>query len=353
MKIKSKIDIRALSSKELESFFLDIGEPLYRVKQVEKWLWQKGISSFDQMKNISKFTRKILEENFVINNIKVEYHQKSKDGTIKNSIRLFDGLKIESVLIPTENRITACISSQVGCSLDCKFCATSRLKRLRNLNPDEIFDQVLLINMQAKKYYNKSLTNIVFMGMGEPLMNYNNVVKAINKISAVDGLGISLKKITLSTSGIPKMIKKLADDKVKFQLAVSLHSARQSIREKIMPFTVNFPLNELKDSLEYWYSKTKKRVTYEYIIWKDINDKDEDIKSLVEFCSYIPSKVNFIEYNNIGSDDFLSVSYNKILSYQDALKRANITSTIRKSRGEDISAACGQLANNISRNSKY
>ena len=345
MKSQIKQDIRALSLEELISFFETIGEKAFRAKQTYNWLWKKNVFSFSEMTNISKTTRLILEKEFIINNILIDIQQKSKDGTIKNSVKLHDGLLVESVLIPTKKRITACISSQVGCSLDCTFCATSLLKRMRNLNPDEIYDQVVAINKQSIFYYKRSLTNIVFMGMGEPLMNYKNVLLAIKKITEPESLGMSPRRITLSTSGIPKMIKKLADDRVKFGLAISLHSARQSIREEIMPFAKNFPLDDLMDSLLYWYKKTKKIITFEYVIWNGINDEYEDIISLINFCNQIPSKVNLIQYNSIGNSKFIQASNEKINEYKNALEKANIIVTIRRSRGEDIDAACGQLAN--------
>lgn len=347
MKSLVKQDIRALSLEEMESFFDSIKEKKFKAKQVYNWLWQKSVFSFSEMTNVSKTTRLVLENKFVINNISIDLQQKSKDGTIKNSVKLHDGLIVESVLIPSNKRITACVSSQVGCSLDCSFCATSLLKRMRNLNPDEIFDQVVSINKQSNFYYDRPLTNIVFMGMGEPLMNYKNILLAIKKITEPEGLGISPKRIILSTSGIPKMIKKLADDKVKFGLAISLHSARQKIREKIMPFTSNFPLEDLIDSLHYWHEKTNKLVTYEYVIWKGINDQKEDIDSLIKFCYKVPSKVNIIKYNSIGDSRFIQASQSKVSQYKDALEKANITVTIRSSRGEDIDAACGQLANKV------
>ena len=238
------------------------------------------------MTNISKEMREHLDTNFVINHIKVDHMQKSKDGTIKNAVKLFDGLTVESVLIPTGTRTTACVSSQVGCSLNCSFCATARLKRMRNLNPDEIYDQVVAIDKESRLYHNRPLSNIVYMGMGEPLMNYNNVLASIEKITSDEGLGMSPKRITVSTSGVPKMIKKLADDEVKFHLAVSLHSAIQEKREQIMPFAKSFTLSDLQESLEYWYEKTNRRITYEYIVWDKINDEWEDIIALIKFCKY-------------------------------------------------------------------
>lgn len=247
----------------------------FRGNQVYEWLWRKGAHSFEDMTNISKETRKMLHDNFVINHIEVDQMQKSKDGTIKNAIKLHDGMIVESVLIPTENRSTACVSSQVGCSLDCNFCATARLKRMRNLNPDEIYDQVVAIDQQSRLYRNHKLSNIVFMGMGEPLLNYNNVLKSIDKITSDEGLGMSPRRITVSTVGIPKMIKKLADDEVKFNLAVSLHSAIDEVRSRMMPINEKSNLATLLESLQYWYDKTKRRITFEYVIWKDINDKQK------------------------------------------------------------------------------
>ena len=345
--MKNKNDIRSLTLDELTSFFQKNSLPSYKAKQVYEWLWKKSCLSFDEMTNISLETRKLLKNKFVINHINIDRFQKSNDGTIKNAIALFDDLFVESVLIPTKNRTTACVSSQVGCSLDCEFCATSKMDRIRNLNPDEIYDQVATINSQSLNYYGKPLSNIVFMGMGEPLLNYNNVIEGIKKITSKDGLGMSPKRITVSTSGISKMIIKMADDNVKFNLAVSLHSAIEKTRNEIMPFTKKFPLNDLKQAIKHWYSKTKKIVTYEYIVWNNINDDDEHINALVDFCKFSPSKVNLIEYNSTENSLFNSASENIIDRYIDALEKNKIPVTIRKSRGKDIDAACGQLANKL------
>ena len=345
--MKNKNDIRSLTLEELTSFFQKNSLPSYKAKQVYEWLWKKSCLSFDEMTNISLETRKLLKNKFVINHINIDRFQKSNDGTIKNAIALFDDLFVESVLIPTKNRTTACVSSQVGCSLDCEFCATSKMDRIRNLNPDEIYDQVATINSQSLNYYGKPLSNIVFMGMGEPLLNYNNVIEGIKKITSKNGLGMSPKRITVSTSGISKMIIKMADDNVKFNLAVSLHSAIEKTRNEIMPFTKKFPLNDLKQAIKHWYSKTKKIVTYEYIVWNNINDDDEHINALVDFCKFSPSKVNLIEYNSTENSLFNSASDNIIDRYIDALEKNKIPVTIRKSRGKDIDAACGQLANKL------
>lgn len=340
-----KKDIRALSKEQLREFFVSQGDKAFRGNQVYEWLWQKSAHSFDGMTNISKETRAMLEANFVINHIKVDQMQRSNDGTIKNAVRLHDGLVVESVLIPTATRTTACVSSQVGCSLDCKFCATARLKRMRNLNPDEIYDQVVAIDNESRLYFDRPLSNIVFMGMGEPLMNYNNVLKSIEKITSKDGLGMSPKRITVSTSGVPKMIKKMADDNVRFNLAVSLHSAIDEIRTSIMPFNSTFPLKDLRESLQYWYAKTKNRITYEYVVWQGINDTEKDVQALVDFCRFAPSKVNLIEYNPIDDGEFQQATDDAIDLYKTTLEENGITVTIRRSRGKDIDAACGQLAN--------
>ena len=343
----SKKDIRSLSKEQLREFFVSNGDKAFRGNQVFEWLWQKSVHSFDTMTNLTLATRNLLEENFVINHIKVDQMQRSEDGTIKNAVRLHDNNIVESVLIPTNTRTTACVSSQVGCSLDCKFCATARLKRMRNLNPDEIYDQVVVIDQQSRFYHNRPLSNIVFMGMGEPLMNYNNVLKAIEKITSKEGLGMSPRRITLSTSGVPKMIKKMADDEVKFNLAVSLHSAIDDIRASIMPFNKTFPLSDLRESLEYWYKKTKKAMTYEYVVWRGINDNQKSIDALINFCKYVPSKVNLIEYNPIDDGQFQQASQEAINLYVTQLERNKITVTVRRSRGKDIDAACGQLANKV------
>jgi 23S rRNA (adenine2503-C2)-methyltransferase len=345
MKPETKKDIRSLSLEDLRFFFTENHDQAFRGNQVYQWLWQKGIHNFEGMTNLSKSTRSLLETHFVINHIDIDQQQKSNDGTIKNAVKLHDNLVVESVLIPTATRTTACVSSQVGCSLDCKFCATAKIKRMRNLNADEIYDQVVAMDQQSRLYFDRPLSNIVFMGMGEPLMNYKNLINAIDKITQSEGLGMSPSRITVSTSGIPKMMMKMADDQVRFGLAVSLHSARQELRQQLMPFAEKFPLNDLADAIKYWHEKTAKPVTYEYVVWKGINDGDEDINALVDFCKISPCKVNLIEYNPIGDDQFLQADKDRIQAYESALEAERITVTVRRSRGKDIDAACGQLAN--------
>ena len=343
-----KQDIRALTKEQLRDFFIENKDKAFRGNQVYEWLWHKAAYSFSDMTNLSKETRAMLDENFVINHIEVDQMQRSNDGTIKNAIRLHDDLIVESVLIPTETRTTACISSQVGCSLDCNFCATARLKKMRNLNPDEIYDQVVAIDKQSRLYHNHKLSNIVFMGMGEPLLNYKNVLEGIEKIISDEGLRMSPKRITLSTVGIPKMIRKLADDEVKFNLAVSLHSAIDEIRSKMMPINEKSNLVELLESLQYWYGKTKKIITFEYVVWKGINDTQKDVNALVDYCKKVPSKVNLIEYNTIDDGAFQQALPKAVEMYVKTLEANHIVVNVRRSRGKDIDAACGQLANKTS-----
>ncbi|WP_305981766.1 23S rRNA (adenine(2503)-C(2))-methyltransferase RlmN [Roseivirga thermotolerans] len=340
-----KQDIRKLSLEEIQDFFVSIGEKPFRAKQVYEWLWKKSAKDFDQMTNISLSIRELLKERFEIKHIKVDQMQRSADGTIKNAVKLHDDLIVESVLIPTETRITACISSQVGCSLDCNFCATARLKRMRNLSADEIYDQVVAIKEEGELYFDRPLTNIVYMGMGEPLLNYKNVLESIEKITSPEGLGMSPRRITLSTVGIPKMIKQLADDEVRFNLAVSLHSAIDETRTRMMPINEKSNLAELAESLQYWYSKTKRKLTFEYVVWKNINDDEKHARALAKYCGKVASKVNIIEYNPIDDGEFQQADPASLDMYKRILEEKGIVVNVRRSRGKDIDAACGQLAN--------
>src|SRR5687768_14154327 len=327
---RSKRDIRKLKLDELIEFFQQHGEKPFRAKQVYEWLWNKSAKNFEQMTNLSVALRDLLKEHFTINHIKVDHMQRSADGTIKNAVTLFDGMVVESVLIPTEKRITACVSSQVGCSLACKFCATAKLKRQRNLSPDEIYDQVVAIKEQAELFFNRPLTNIVFMGMGEPLLNYTNVITAIEKITSQQGLNMASKRLTVSTVGIAKMIMKMADDGVKFNLAVSLHSALNHVRSSIMPINDSNSLEELGEALKYWYKKTKRKVTYEYVVWRGINDTEEHAQALLKFGKLIPCKVNLIEYNPIDDGEFQQADEKALMMYMDLLEMNGITTRIGK-----------------------
>lgn len=339
-----KSDIRALSLSQLQEAFIAMGEQKFRAKQVYEWLWMKSARSFEEMTNLSKDLRKKLDEQFAINAVKVLKAQKSNDGTIKDAFQLYDNNIVEGVLIPTTERMTACVSSQVGCSLTCKFCATGYMDRKRNLNADEIYDQVVLINQQAMQNYNIPLTNIVYMGMGEPLLNYANVLKSIDRITAEDGLNMSYKRITVSTAGIAKMIKKLGDDEVKFNLALSLHAANDVKRNEIMPINESNSLEALADALKYYYEKTENEVTYEYIIFNGVNDEIQDARELLAFTKHIPCKVNIIEYNPIAMADYLNAKVDKVEAFAEFLRKNGVITNVRRSRGKDIDAACGQLA---------
>lgn len=345
MEHKSKKDIRSLELDELKAYFVSIEEKPFRATQVYDWLWNKCAHSFEEMSNLSKTTREKLEENFVIHAVKIDHSQVSKDRTIKNAFRLHDNHLIEGVLIPTERRMTACVSSQVGCSLTCKFCATGKLERIRNLNADEIFDQVAIIAKQALENYQIPLSNIVYMGMGEPLLNYANVLKSIEHITSQQGLGMAHRRITVSTAGIAKMIRKLGDDQVKFNLALSLHAANDKKRDQIMPINEHNNLEVLEEALNYFCNKTNSEVTFEYIVFNNFNDTLEDAKELERFCKKVPSKVNLIEYNPIDGGSFINTTEDKLEKFRDYLWHRGIQVNLRRSRGKDIDAACGQLAN--------
>ena len=342
-----KKNIRTLTLDELKDFFKEKDMPTFRAKQVYEWLWKKSVFSFEEMRNVSKETIQLLNEHFVILHAKITESQRSADRTIKSAFRLYDNNNVEGVLIPTKSRMTACISSQVGCSLTCKFCATGKLDRLRNLNADEIYDQVFMLNEQALSYYNQKLSNIVYMGMGEPLLNYRNVLESIEKITSTDGLGMSPKRITVSTAGIAKLIKKLGDDEVKFNLALSLHAANDKKRDYIMPINEHNCLEALKEAVIYFYEKTKTRITYEYIIFKDFNDEISDAQELASFAKITPCKINVIEYNPIDDGEFQQAKREKVDAFVNLLESKNLIVNVRRSRGKDIDAACGQLANKL------
>lgn len=338
------VDIRSLSLAQLKEALVQIGEQGFRAKQIYEWLWQKSCTDFDQMSNLSKPLREHLKSHFSIHAVQVKESQISIDKTIKSSFTLYDGNIIEGVLIPADDRMTACVSSQVGCSLTCKFCATGYMDRKRNLNADEIYDQVVLISKQAEEHYDHALTNIVYMGMGEPLLNYSNMMKSIERITSADGLNMAAKRITVSTAGIAKMIKKLGDDEVRFNLALSLHAANDKKRNEIMPINEQNSLAALADALKYFYAKTKSPITFEYIVFHHFNDELQDAKELVKFCKNVPCKVNIIEYNPISLADFVNADADKIEDFANYLRSQGVITNVRRSRGKDIDAACGQLA---------
>jgi 23S rRNA (adenine2503-C2)-methyltransferase len=339
-------NIRHLSLEELSSYFEQIGEKKFRAKQVYEWIWLKHAQSVEAMTNLSKELRAKLNEHFTLPALAVDATQYSADGTIKSRFKTADNHLVEGVLIPTENRHTACVSSQIGCSLSCKFCATGYMERKRNLNYDEIYDEVVLINEQTERVYNKKLSNIVFMGMGEPLLNYKNVLKAIEKITSPDGLGMSPRRITVSTAGVAKMIKQLGDDKVRFNLALSLHAANDVKRNEIMPINENNNIKALIEALNYFYKETGNEITLEYILFQNFNDSLKDADELIKIYRQIPADlVNIIEYNPIDAAKFLKPDEETVEKFMNHLSKNRVNARLRRSRGKDIDAACGQLAN--------
>lgn len=343
----TKKNIRELKLEELIDFLKNQNIPSYRAKQIHEWLWKKRAINFNEMTSLSLSLRELLEQNFCLNAVKIHKAERSSDGTIKYSLKLHDNKLVEGVLIPSKKRLTACISSQVGCSLSCTFCATGTLKLERNLNYAEIYDQIFILNEEALLNFGKPLSNIVYMGMGEPLLNYENLLKSIELVSSKTGLSMSPKRITVSTAGIAKMIKKLADDDVRFNLAISLHTSDDKKREEIMPINKSINLEELKESIKYFFEKTGTRITYEYILFKDINDSLDDAHELVKFCKSTPCKVNLIEYNSVDNIPFQKASNNKTEKFINFLNEKNVIVNLRRSKGKDINAACGQLVNKL------
>jgi 23S rRNA (adenine2503-C2)-methyltransferase len=342
--LEKKVAIRNLSFEQLKAEMLAAGEPAFRAKQVYEWIWKKAARSFDAMGNVPKTTREWLSEKFSLQIVTTAEAQYSSDRTIKSSFQLHDNNLVEGVLIPTRERVTACVSSQVGCSLTCSFCATGYMDRKRNLESFEIYDQVVLIRDQAQEKYGQALTNIVYMGMGEPLLNYANVLKSIEQITSSEGLGMSPRRITVSTAGIAKMIQKLGDDQVKFNLALSLHAANDTKRNQIMPINESNTLQALKAALLYFFEKTGNEITLEYIVFNKFNDTIEDARELYEFAKGIPCKINLIEYNPIAQSSFVNAEADAIAKFSAFLESKRMIVNIRRSRGRDIDAACGQLA---------
>ncbi|RYY39542.1 MAG: 23S rRNA (adenine(2503)-C(2))-methyltransferase RlmN [Chitinophagaceae bacterium] len=339
-------NIRELSLDELTQYFEVMGEPKFRAKQVWEWLWAKQAHSFSAMTNLSKELRQKLGEHFTLPVLTIDATQQSSDGTVKSRFRTHEGHLCEGVLIPTEERFTACVSSQIGCSLACKFCATGYIDRKRNIDFDEIYDEVVLLNQQSERIYGHKLTNIVFMGMGEPLLNYKNVLRAIERITAPDGLGMSPRRITVSTAGVAKAIRQLGDDKVKFKLALSLHAPNDAKRNEIMNINASNDLQSLVDALNYFYQQTKNEITLEYILFKDFNDSQKDAEELVKLYRRIPADlVNIIEYNPIDLAKFEKPTEEMTDAFMGYLAKNRVNARLRRSRGKDIDAACGQLAN--------
>lgn len=345
----SKIELKGLTENELETFFINLNEPKFRAKQLFNWLYNHQISNFELMDNFPKALRSKLAEIAEINSLDIVDIKSSGDYfTKKLLLKTYDNRFIESVLIPGEERNTLCISTQVGCPLDCKFCATGVMGYKRNLTAGEIIDQYIIA---CRTFGKDTITNIVYMGMGEPLLNYENTLKSLDILTNEKSVGISRNRITLSTAGIPNKIKALADSGIKVKLALSLHSTFNDIRTLIMPINKKYPLEVLIDALKYYTNKLKSRITYEYTMLKGINDREEDIKGLARICSQLPSKINIIPFNSIKHIEPNGISatleptpFEEIEIFANKLREKNITVMLRDTRGNDIAAACGQLA---------
>ena len=344
------MDLRSLSLPDLEAALAAWGEPRFRAKQVYEWLWAKSVADPEAMTNLSKDLRRRLQEAFSNHTLAEDTVQHSADGTIKTRWRTHDGHRIESVLIPVpeDERFTVCVSTQVGCSLTCSFCATGRMGRKRNLEAYEIVDQVTGVNRQCIEAFGRPVTNVVYMGMGEPLLNYANTMESIARLTTPPplGLGMAARRLTVSTAGIAKMIRKLADDGFRSNLALSLHAADDAKRNEIMPINETNHLEALMEALEYFYRKTKARISFEYIAFERFNDSREDAEKLVRLCRRkFPVRVNIIEYNPIDGAPFTKSGEERLNAFAAYLANHGVTVTVRRSRGKDIDAACGQLAN--------
>ena len=337
---KLRPDIRSLSKLQIEDFFSLNNKPKFRANQVYEWLWKHRVLDFNLMTSLSMDDRLLLDSTFSINSLTLHDYKSSLDGTVKFLFQLNQNKVVEGVLIPHRNRYTACISSQAGCSLACTFCATGKLKLYKNLSAGEIYDQVFLINEFSLRKFNKPITNIVYMGMGEPFLNSTNVLNSISHITSKQGLNISAKRITVSTAGIVKIIKRIADLNPKFNLAISLHSANDKVRTKIMEINKSNSLKDLAIAIDYFYHKTKIKPTYEYILLNGINDSIQDAKDLIDFCKKTPSKVNLIEYNQVANIPYQKSSKRSTKIFMDLLEKNKILVKFRRSRGEDIGAAC-------------
>ncbi len=350
-----KANIKLLTGEQLDEYLKSIGEPPFRAKQISKWLWQKGAESFGQMTDLSKKLRARLEEDFYLPVVKIHnYQQSAIDKSVKYTFLLEDNRIVEGVLIPSRSseRVTACISTQVGCPLGCKFCATGTMGLKRNLEWYEIYDHLFLLNRESERIFGRKLTNVVVMGMGEPLLNLDNTLRALEMVTSKQGLGMSPQRITLSTVGIVKELYRLAGYLPKFNIAVSLHSAIDEVRSQIMPVNKSNPLPELIKALKYFHRKTGKRFTFEYLMLNGVNDSIKDAKALAEFTKNFPSKINLIEYNETPGSPFRKSPPERVEAFRHFLEKRNLVVTVRRSKGSDIAAACGQLVSITEKNRK-
>ncbi|MBZ0178675.1 MAG: 23S rRNA (adenine(2503)-C(2))-methyltransferase RlmN [Melioribacteraceae bacterium] len=348
MNSKKKI-LKGLSLEELQETLTEIGEKKFRASQIFNWMYNKHVTSFEQMSNLSKDFRQKLNDNFSLLTLtNVTVNQSKTTKTQKFLFETYDNRKIESVIIPDGDRITLCLSTQVGCPLDCKFCATGLMGYKRNLSAGEIVDQYILTSLEIPP---QKITNIVYMGMGEPLLNYQGTLNSLKIFTDEKSTGLSRQKITVSTAGIPHRIVDLADSGLRVKLALSLHSCFDEIRNQIMPINEKYSLKELKETIRYYSEQTKTRITFEYTMLKGINDRDEDIKAITKLCRSIPSKINIIPFNSIKhmapdgiSAELEPTEMKRINQFADELRKNNVTVMLRDTQGDDIAAACGQLA---------
>ena len=342
-----KESIHAVTPERLKERLSGLGHPAYRADQVLEWVYAKRVDGFAAMTNLPAALRASLEEHFVFHALETVRVLGAEDITRKYLFRLSDGAMVESVLIPASpalygeasDRRTLCVSTQVGCAYGCKFCASGLDGWSRNLTPGEIVGQIL----QAEKQSGERVSNLVFMGMGEPLANFKNLSMALEILNAPWGVGIGARRITISTSGLAPQIRELAEQSMQVRLAVSLHGARNEVRQQIMPVNRKYPLEDLLDACEYYAERKKQRITFEYILIREVNDTLEDAKALVEVARRVDAKVNCIPYNKVEGLDWVRPEESRQDAFMAVLKRAGVTATIRREKGHDIAAACGQL----------
>jgi len=351
-KTVEKIDLKKLTREQLKTFCEEQGLQSYRADQLFQWLYQKGVSEFSEMTNLSKDLRAKLDAIARVSRIKLHRQQQSADGTIKFLFELDDlhRDKIEAVLIPdlfpdgTANRLTVCVSSQVGCMFGCSFCATGKMGFFRNLSHGEIVDQVQYINQVTEELYDKKITNIVYMGMGEPLHNYKAVTESVAIITDKKSIDLSPRRITVSTVGLTKQIRKLADEQQPFNLAISLHAADDQKRNEIMPINQSLNLEKLEEAVRHYYMELMQPLTYEYLLFDQFNDSAEDARKLADIAQWVPSKVNIIMYNKVEGVGLNRAREDRLNHFMRILADRGVTATVRRSRGDDIDAGCGQLA---------
>jgi 23S rRNA (adenine2503-C2)-methyltransferase len=340
-----KVNLKNLSPSELESFISSFGKERYRSIQILRWLYQKGVHSIDEMTNLSKTFREKLNQVSRISTLQSVRIEEAVDGTKKFLLQLEDGNRIESVLIPDKSRLTLCVSTQVGCGLGCKFCLTGKMGWKRDLSVSEIVNQILAVKETLAD--ESSITNIVLMGMGEPLANYSNTLKAIELMAHPDGFKFSSRKITLSTAGLLPGLEQLLNEKIQFRLAISLNAADEETRSRLMPVNRRYPMKRVLEVLRSMPLKRRARITFEYVMVEEVNDSPRDAKRLIQMLKGIPSKINLIPLNETPEIPFKRPSEERVRQFQEILMKAGLTAIVRASKGADISAACGQLQGKV------